>query len=73
MTYEQPTVDVVATLEATIAGLRDERDALRELLIEWRATGCHICGGDCGAANPPVDACLMHRTCAAIDAARKQP
>ncbi len=46
---------------AMLSALRAERDRLREALGEMVTTfydaGCHICGGDCASANPPVGGC----------------
>jgi hypothetical protein len=33
----------------------DVIERLRGALQLWRSSGCWVCGGDCGSANPPVD------------------
>ena len=54
--YEAPL-----TPPAEVAALRADNERLREALGEMVTTfydaGCHICGGDCASANPPVGGC----------------
>jgi hypothetical protein len=33
------------------------REALSEMVTAFYDAGCHICGGDCASANPPVGGC----------------
>ena len=33
------------------------RGALGEMVTTFYDAGCHICGGDCASANPPVGGC----------------
>ena len=33
------------------------RAALSEMVTTFYDAGCHICGGDCASANPPVGGC----------------
>ena len=33
------------------------RAALSEMVTAFYDAGCHICGGDCASANPPVGGC----------------
>ena len=51
----------VVLLEATGAECADEierlRAALGEMVTTFYDAGCHVCGGDCASANPPVGGC----------------
>lgn len=40
--------------------------ALEAALVTFRDYGCPVCGGDCGSANPPVNACPMQMVKAAL-------
>lgn len=33
------------------------RAALGEMVTTFHDAGCHVCGGDCASANPPVGGC----------------
>lgn len=33
------------------------RAALGEMVTTFYDAGCHVCGGDCASANPPVGGC----------------
>ena len=49
------------TTAAILRALRAERDrmsgALGEMVTTFYDAGCHICGGDCASANPPIGGC----------------
>jgi hypothetical protein len=60
--YAEDAADLGATDEADIITCAaDEIDRLRQALGEMVTTfydaGCHICGGGCASANPPVGGC----------------
>lgn len=40
-----------------IETVRAMQEALGDMLTTFHDAGCHICGGDCSAANPPVICC----------------
>ena len=47
-------VDEIERLRAEAARLRA---SLGEMVTTFYDAGCHICGGDCALANPPVVRC----------------
>ena len=50
------------------------RASLGEMVTTFHDAGCHVCGGDCASANPPVGGCpigVIQRARAAL--AAKEP
>jgi hypothetical protein len=56
-TGETPVDWIQNAADEAAAEIDRLRQALGEMVTTFYDAGCHICGGDCASANPPVGGC----------------
>lgn len=51
---------LLAERDALAARVQRMEEALVQMVTTFYVAGCHVCGGDCAAANPPIGGCPVH-------------